>query len=65
MEPIQYDAYWECPKCHWKNPYSNMTILTYPPTTCYKCNNCDYHYDYRAELSAEEKFRINNPNGCQ
>lgn len=63
MEPIKEISHWVCPKCGWKNPYDNHIILTYPPTFCYKCKNCDYHYDYHGEISSAESFRDNHPDG--
>ena len=37
-----------CPKCG--GPVQVSNILTNPPTTCYRCSACDYHYDDMPEL---------------
>lgn len=62
-EPIFKEEYWICPKCKWKNPYPDKIICTYPATICYRCYNCDFHYDERGRLSEAEQFRLQFPRG--
>jgi rubredoxin len=63
QEPKYTNEYWECPKCSFKNPYDGMIVDTYPPIHCYRCKNCDYHYDRMDALTPAEKFRMSNPDG--
>lgn len=37
-----------CPLC--SAEVTVQTICTWPPTTCYRCTKCDYHYDVRDKL---------------
>lgn len=45
-----------CPKCGGKVVVT--TIDTYPPITCYRCQECDYHHDEQRQIA---KVRIVAP----